>query len=468
MDVFSALQTAVSGLRAQGYALENISGNIANSQTTGFKRVDTSFVDMIPDQPATRAAAGAVAAFSQLTNTLQGNVTATGIATNMAISGEGYFAVQSKTGESNGSAVFGGTELYTRRGDFTLDKSGYLVNGAGYYLKGSSIDPVTGLATSGTDVVKLSSSGLPAVATTSIDYAANLPNTPTTPGGTEILANLTAAEKTAAGLAATYDPRILSLPAAAGTGFVAASDASRFVSQSVQAGSFTAYNATGTPVDVQMRWAKVEDGGAGGSDIWNLFYQTSSTATGAAAAWQNVGTPFVFGASGTLTSPSTGTATISGLTVNGTAVGDVALNFGSGGLTNYTSSGGLVETRTLQQNGYAAGTLNSLAVTADGKITGSYSNGRTIALAQTSVVQFNADNALKRENNGTYSQTLESGSPISGLNGASILGGNIEQSNTDIAAEFSKIIVTQQAYSANTRVMTTAQQMISDILNVIR
>ena len=454
MDVFSALQTSVSGLRAQAYALENISGNIANSQTTGFKRVDTSFVDMIPDLPATQTVAGSVNAFSQLTNTLQGSIVSTGLPTNMAISGEGYFAVQAKTGEADGTAQFGGSELYTRRGDFSLDKSGYLVNGSGYYLKGASIDPVTGLATGSTGVVKLSATSLPAVATTSISYAANLPNTPITPSGTEILT---------APAAGTSDPRLLS-----GTGSrqVDASDASRFVSQSVSAGTFTAYDSTGAPVDVQMRWAKVATAATG--DTWNLFYQTDGTATGNAASWLNVGSAFDFGTSGKLTSPASGAITLSNLTVNGTSVGNVALNFGTNGLTNYASSGGAVSTTTLQQNGYAAGTLNSFAVTSEGKVTGSYSNGRTIPLAQINVVQFNADNALKRENNGVYAQTLESGSPISGLNGATIIGGNVEQSNTDIAAEFSKIIVTQQAYSANTRVMTTAQQMISDILNVIR
>jgi flagellar hook protein FlgE len=456
MDVFSALQTSVSGLRAQAYALENISGNIANSQTTGFKRVDTSFVDMIPDLPANQTVAGTVNAYSQLTNTIQGSVVSTGVPTNMAVSGDGYFAVQAKLGESDGAAQFGGTNLFTRRGDFTLDKSGYLVNGAGYYLTGSSIDPVTGLASSGNaNVIKLSSTSLPAVATKTITYAANLPNSPTTPSGTELL--------TASTTAGTSDPRILT---GAGTAQVDGSDASRFISQSVAAGSFTAYDSTGAPADVQMRWAKVATATTG--DTWNLFYQTSSTATGTTAAWKNVGSAFTFNTAGKLTSPASGSITISGLAVDKTTVGDVALNFGTTGLTNYASSGGAVSTTTLQQDGYAAGTLNSFAVTSDGKVTGSYSNGRTIPLAQVAVVQFNADNALKRENNGVYSQTLESGAPISGLNGATIIGGNVEQSNTDIAAEFSKIIVTQQAYSANTRVMSTAQQMISDILNVIR
>ncbi|KAI9871126.1 MAG: hypothetical protein M1823_008538, partial [Watsoniomyces obsoletus] len=84
------------------------------------------------------------------------------------------------------------------------------------------------------------------------------------------------------------------------------------------------------------------------------------------------------------------------------------------------------------------------------------------------IAQFNADNALRRTEGGAYEQTLESGLPVLGLNGASVLGGNIEGSNTDIAEEFAKMIVTQQAYSANTRVISTSQQMLSDIINVVR
>ena len=79
MGIFGALTTAVSGLRAQSYALENISGNIANSQTPGFKRVDTSFVDMIPELPYRREVAGSVNAFSQLTNTIKGDPLSTNV-----------------------------------------------------------------------------------------------------------------------------------------------------------------------------------------------------------------------------------------------------------------------------------------------------------------------------------------------------------------------------------------------------
>lgn len=470
MDAFTALQTAVSGLRSQAYSLDNISGNIANSQTTGFKRVDTSFVDLIPEQPSRQEVAGSVAAYSRLTTTLQGTVSATGVSTNMALSGPGFFAVEAKSGDSGGQPVFAGGEVYTRRGDFSLDKDGRLVNGAGYYLKGTSYDAATGQAQgSNASVIQVGNAPVPASATTTINYAANLPASPATTEAAASGSDVLAAPSTSAGFPAGYDPRVLTGSSAAGANYVAASDQQRFINQSLSGGSITAYTASGSPMDVQLRWAKVQDGNAaaGTGDVWNLFYQTSTTATGNAPAWQNAGQAFTFNASGQLDSPK-GSVALSNLSVDGTALAGVGFNYGAGGLTQYASSGGLVSTTTLQQDGYASGTLTKLAITSDGKVSGTYSNGRTVALAQVAVAQFNNDDGLKREDAGTYSQTLDSGPPVTGLGAATIIGGNVEQSNTDIAEEFSKMIVTQQAYSANTKVMSTAQEMISDVLNIIR
>jgi flagellar hook protein FlgE len=180
-----------------------------------------------------------------------------------------------------------------------------------------------------------------------------------------------------------------------------------------------------------------------------------------------VGVPFVFNSSGQMM-PLGGPVTVNNLTVDGNNVGDITFDFGNGGLTQYASADGRVQQSTLQQDGYSSGVLDSVSVTSDGRITGSYTNGRVVTVAAISIAQFNADNALKRRDGGVYEQTLESGLPIIGLNGATIIGNNIEGSNTDIAEEFSKMIVTQQAYSANTRVVSTSQQMLSDVLNMVR
>ena len=94
MGIYGALSTAVTGLNAQSFALENISGNIANSQTIGFKRVDTTFLDMIPDQPTKIQTSGSVIAQSQATNTTQGDVKSVTNSTYMAVNGSGFFVVQ--------------------------------------------------------------------------------------------------------------------------------------------------------------------------------------------------------------------------------------------------------------------------------------------------------------------------------------------------------------------------------------
>lgn len=448
MDLFSALQTSVSGLQAQSYAISNISGNIANSQTTGFKRVDTSFVDLMNEAAPKRETSGSVLAQSQLTNTLAGNVVATSVPTNMAISGTGFFTVVQKTGDANGASTLGGTTMYTRRGDFSQDKDGYLVNGAGGYLTGTNLDPQTGQVTS-TGPVQIGNVSLPAQATTTITYAANLPATPAT-----------------ANYATTKDD---TFDGAAGAS-VTSANAADFVSKSIAGPSVTVYTATGAPLTLSTRWAKMEDADptAGTQAKWNLFYASDPTVSATATGWQNVGTDFTFDSTGKMLTPTTNPVPLGAVTIGDYTFPKVGLSIGTGDLTQYSDSAGAVTTNKLTQDGNSAGTLTSVAVGSDGKINGTFSNGTVAAVATVGIAQFANPDGLKGDTSGNYLQTVDSGPPLSGLDGSTLSGASIEQSNTDIATEFSKMIVTQQAYSANTRVMSTAQTMMSDLLNVIR
>src|SRR3981081_4643043 len=133
MGIFGALPTSVAGLKSESYALENISGNIANSQTTAFKRIDTSFLDLIPQTGVTQQLAGSVTSQSRSTNTIQGSVQSAAVATYMAINGDGFFAVQKPGSFSDNNPVFTRVDRHSTPGDFSLDKNGYLVNGAGFY-----------------------------------------------------------------------------------------------------------------------------------------------------------------------------------------------------------------------------------------------------------------------------------------------------------------------------------------------
>jgi flagellar hook protein FlgE len=620
MGIFDALNTAVGGLQSQSFALQNISGNIANASTTGYKGIDTSFEDLIPDATSpSRQVAGGVTAYAQATITTQGTVSTTTVATNMAINGDGFFSVQKSDGTVDNVPTFSGVTDYTRRGDFQVNANGNLVNGAGYYLMGVAVDPKTGNPLGNVpQVLQFQNNFIPAQTTTSISYAANLPSTPTTatsatsaPGTINALGGLNPydfsvnpmttttpaqgyGDNTVTGSAAVnqlatptsitastklkgtapsdslttsfvsgdsitvdgtntikfYDssatpPTTAGAPAAnttyldlatatvgnvlssidaftgnpaatassvkggaitlhtgtaadlsvsssnstafaalgfsgtmsatrkppltAGTGTVIANDQSTFLNESISGGAITAYDSTGTAVNLQLRWAKTDSAALGGShtNTWSLFYQADPNASGTQTAWVNAGTNFTFGPSGALTSPATPTITIPNVAVGNQSLGNLSFSVGSGALTQYASTGGTATINAVTQNGYAAGQLQSVAINNNGIVVGTFSNGQNLDLASVTLSHFNGTNYLKALDGGAYAVTEQSGPAIQGASGT-ISGSSLEGSNTDIASEFTKLIVTQQAYSANTKVITTANTMVQDLLNVLR
>jgi flagellar hook protein FlgE len=453
MGIFGAMTAAVTGLQAQSYALENIAGNIANSQTAGFKRVDTSFQDFIPDRPPVRELAGGVTGFSRTTNTIQGDIQSSGNSTFMAVNGDGYFIVQKPTGEADGLPVFSGADYYTRRGDFSLDKSGYLVNGAGYYLKALELDPTTGNPSGSVPaVVQFNNDFLPARPTSTIDYRANLAKFPLTQGADR---NIPDSELlNATGYA--VDPTV------AGTGTVIANDESTFLSQSISGGALTAYDTSGSPVNIQFRWAKISNS----PQVWNAWYLADNTAAGTDVKWQNLGQNYEFASNGQL-SPAVPSVTVPSMIVDNVNLGSITLTHGSAGLTQFADGNGVAQVNTLRQDGYSAGELTGINISQKGKIVANYSNGRSLSVASIPLANFSADNALDRIDGGAFQETLDSGSPVIGGSGT-IVGASLESSNTDIADEFSKMIITQQAYAANTRIVSTSQSMIEEALNMVR
>jgi flagellar hook protein FlgE len=590
MGIYGALSSAVTGLRAQSHALENISGNIANSQTTGYKRMETSFVDLIPDAPLRSQVPGAVLAQSRATNNIQGDIQTNSNETYIALNSGGFFVVEPKVGQSDGNSVFAGSNYFTRRGDFEIDKDGLLVNGAGYYLKGLPIDPATGnISGSVPEVIELSNAFLPANVTTTINYQSNLPQLPKTASynstvyNSELLGaeNFGAAATTAAangtvdlgagaganlattvfadgqemtvtvngapvqfrfytgataptsgvginldapktvqdvldemqdglrdfggGAAASAtvglngsnqlaislgtdyhasfsisgttpalatalglgEPQASSAPTLGTVNTISADDADDFVANSISGGAITVYASNGAPVNVQLRWAKVDSAASGGSDQWNLFYLSDSAAVGGSTAWTNIGQDYDFNSNGSLAT-SVPQATISNLRVNGVLIGDVVLQHETNGVSQFADVNGTVTVSTLNQNGYGAGEFLSVAITDSGRVVATYSNGERIEMAQVVTAQFNGVNSLKRLDGGVYEATSESGEPIFDLSGSGVIGGALEASNTDISDEFTKLIITQQAYSAGTRIVSTADEMLQEALNMIR
>jgi flagellar hook protein FlgE len=260
------------------------------------------------------------------------------------------------------------------------------------------------------------------------------------------------------------------------SGNVTANDESTFTAESIDGGSVTAYDSKGDPVNVDLRWAKVAS--STGSATWQLYYQTDTTATGTQTAWANAGATFTFGSNGQLTAINGQTSNLSSisianLSVNGDSLGSVQVNFGtsstssSSGLTEFASSSTSAQITQLQQNGFAAGQLQSISVDNQNRVVGTFSNGQTIPLAEITLAQFNGVDQLQSLDGGAYAATPESGQPIYSATGT-ITGSALEASNVDIATQFSQLIVAQQAYSANARVMTTADQMIQSLLTVIQ
>ena len=139
----------------------------------------------------------------------------------------------------------------------------------------------------------------------------------------------------------------------------------------------------------------------------------------------------------------------------------------TGALTQFASTGGTATVGTVTQNGFAAGQLQSVAINNNGIVVGTFSNGQNIDLAAVTLSHFNGTNYLQALSGEAYAVTEQSGPAIAGASGT-ISGSSLEGSNTDIADEFTKLIVTQQAYSANTKVITTANDMVQDLLNVLR
>jgi len=464
MSFNGAMSTAISGIRAQATALSHISDNIANSQTTGFKRTDTSFYDSVTSSGQNFHLPGTTYAQPAYTNNVQGAINSSSVATNMAINGDGFFVVSEAVGSLDNQPVLLDVDRYTRQGDFEMDRNGYLVNSSGYYLQGVDIDIATGNPVGDVpSAIQINRSFLNANQTTVIDYEANLPaypetvNAVPTTAGSELLQ------------AGTFNNDPTTQTGGAGNGFVEAQQESLFLDRSLAGGSITVYDDLGAPLQVQVRWAKIEnaagDAGIGGGDTWNAFYKTSDTATGATAKWNNIGQDYIF-ANGQLT-PAVTSTTITALTVNGNNVGNVTLDHGTANVTQFEDTNGSVTVNALDQDGFASGSLLEVAVSTNGRIVGTYSNGKSVDLAEVTVVRFNDPNGLQKLDGGSFASTQESGEALNGA-GGSIVAAALEGSNVDIADEFSKLIITQQAYSANTRIVTTADEMITETLNMKR
>jgi len=404
MSLLGAIDSAVTALNAQSQVLSMVSDNLANSSTYGYKTTYGSFDSMLVDPTDTSYNSGGVTVATRTNVTAQGILAASDTSSNMAINGDGFFVV------SDGTT---GSDLeYTRDGQFTVDKNGYLEND-GVYLMGWKTD-AQGNISGGTTTNDLSL----------ID--------------TGVLA--TAAKPT------TTASLVGNLPANATVG-------QSFTS------TFNLYDSLGNAANSTVTWTKT------GDNTWTASFANPTLASNAAttAATVTSGTVTVtFNSDGTLasTSPSPPSLTLTGWTT-GAANSSIALNLGTtgaaSGLSQYASTDStLGVSLTVNQDGVAAGSLASIYVdSTDGTLYGKYDNGQSIALYKIPVATFMDPDALTALSGGTYALTDASGTAtlhVAGTGGAgAVEGGELEESTTDTNHEFSTMMASQQAYSAAAR-----------------
>ncbi len=436
MSLFGALTTAVSGLSSQSAAFSNISDNIANSQTTGFKGVDTDFINYLTESTPTINESGSVVALPEYTNSVQGAITQSTDPLALAISGQGFFAVSQATGASGTSSTstsFDAQQFYTRAGDFSVNADGYLVNGSGDYLDGWAVNPQSGVVNqTSLAPIQISQNTFQPVATSNITLSADLPATPA--ANTPVTSQIN-----------VYD--------ALGTEHTLTFNYTQNTANNWTV-TVTSPDNTGSST---IGSADITFGADSGNNVAAGTIGSITNATGALA-----GSSYSAGGPATLTlSPNFGEGT-QPITLNLGTFG------GSTGLTQY--AGTAFNLLGITQNGVPQGSFSNVTFNNQGGVVVNYTNGQSQTIAQVPLTTFNAPDALQNQNGQAFTATDSSGQPLTnaiGSNGAgTLIVGSTEDSNVDIATEFTKLITAQEAYSANAKVVTTADQLATTTINM--
>lgn len=470
---FDALFTGISGLNAYQNQIDMISNNIANVGTIGFKGQRMTFADLFYQSQGfasgpTQTNGGVNPMETGLgvkTNTIdtnfsQGGLQTTGINTDLAINGDGFFILRNVNGT--------GQPLYTRDGAFSLNSDGVLY------------DPATGLAVQG---YMANSNG--------VVNASGTPGTVTVPLGLQMQATATGGTNAVKlgpsndqvfdmSMGGSLDQTQYSVAVAGGTPVnkVLTTTIYDSLGNSHQATitftpdaatplPATVNNTSGTAVAPATRWkytVTFADGSTTSTSTGEVFFDqngqfinTSSSATG---------TPVH--ATGAAPSAADGNA----LVISGWPAGNNSVSPQTVGLdfSNMSALAGSATANVLAQNGYAAGTLSNITVGQDGSVIGSFTNGQQKTIAQVALATFQNEGGLHRAGGNGFEETANSGlaqvgAANSGRFGA-IISGSLEQSNVSLADEFTKMIVAQRAFEANTRGISTADQNLMTVLNI--
>ncbi len=453
MSINSALLAGVSGLVANSSALAAISDNIANVNTTAYKRNHVSFATMVTSQAVTgEYSAGGVGSKNQQFVSQQGLIQGTSQNTDLAISGDGFF-VTSTTATSPASE-------YTRAGAFAPDANGFLVNDAGLYLQGWPVQANGTFNVDPSDLSKIGpinvkNLGAAVQQTTKLGVSANVNQT-----------------TVAGAAAAAYNTGANSMAAFAATGTGTAPDAPPV--------EFSVVDSVGGTHKFALAFEKTTN-----PNEWNAeIYAVPATDVSAAANGQikagkvefntdgsiNMATTTLFGAAGaapTITMGASGGAAPAWAASQGVA--GQTLKFDLSQLTQLASPSTV---NSVSSNGASAGNIVGVQVDSNGVVSAVFDNSQVRSIAQVAIATFPDANGLTPVSGNAYRASLPAGQmtlKAANTGGAGkISPSSLEASTVDLSTEFTGLITTQKAYSASSKIITTADTMLDELINIIR
>ena len=422
--------------------MDVIGNNVSNVNTVAFKAGRVTFKEGFSQlvESASRPVDGVggtnpmeVGLGSQIgsidTMFTQGNLETTGKNTDLAIQGNSFFVLKK-----------GNESFYTRAGNFQQDGDGTLVSGAdGYRVQGRMA--VNGKLSDTVSDIKIPALlTAPATATTKVTMSGNVD------------ASALPFDKGAAATLDPLDPAQRALP----------QNANSFKDTSI-----TVYDSLGTKHELKMVMWKT------GANTWDWKVDSSNMDISAAGVTEVAGThPITFGTDGAVDTTATAAPPQIKFTPNsGAADVTISLDLGSGlnGLSQFAGSSTAVMR---DQDGYTNGTLQSFTIDASGTIVGGFTNGVTQILGQLQLADFNNPEGLSASGDNMYSVTANSGAAVLGYAGegstSSIASGSLEMSNVDLAQEFTNMIVAQRGFQANSRVITTTDTLMQDLVDLKR
>ena len=418
MGLSSSLYSAVSGLQTNAQAMSVTGNNISNSNTTGYKSSSTVFADLLAETISSSSGSSQVGRGSQIqsvyTNFSQGGFESTESSTDLAIDGDGFFIVSSP-GED--------ITYYTRNGAFSFDADGYLVTADGYRVQGSLYNAQGNLVGGNlTDIQIDLISQIGAQETENVELNFNLDSD---------------------------------------SGILAAFDIADPENTSNYSTTVTTYDSLGTSHLLTAYFTKSADQ----TWEWNIVADSDDLAAGGAEDLTLLATGVLtFDEFGDLTGGAEGTT---GLIAWGNGSNDQEIDY-SFNTTQYDSDSTVFAQ---DQDGYTSGEVTSLDIASDGTVSVIYSNGEITDIAMISLATFANPDGLKSAGGSLYAATDSSGTANIGYPGESqgtLVTQSLELSNVDLASEFVDMITIQSGYNANSRVITTTEEMIEEVLNLKR